>query len=140
MRPLLLTVFSIAFLIGQAFSLPAQETPPAATDPAAPSTAEPPKVEEPKVEPLKVDPPATPAAEPAKPAEPPAPATPDAAAKKSDGPREIYLPFKFLKGIFDSQGASVVVPLEEYQRLKAAADKPPAVAPEIGRASCRERV
>lgn len=60
----------------------------------------------------------------------PAAAVPDA-AKPPEGPREIYLPFKFLKGIFDSQGASVVVPLEEYKRLKAAAEKAPLVAPAV---------
>lgn len=52
-------------------------------------------------------------------------------SKKSEPPREIYLPFKFLKGIFDSQGASVVIPLEEYQRLKAASEKPVQVAPAV---------
>ncbi len=60
----------------------------------------------------------------------PAAAVPDA-AKPPEGPREIYLPFKFLKGIFDSQGASVVVPLDEYKRLKAAAEKAPVAPPAV---------
>ena len=70
---------------------------------------------------------------------PPAGAVPpkagDAAAPGADklpnGPREIYLPFKFLKGIFDSQGASVVLPLDEYKRLKAAAEKAPVTPPAV---------
>ena len=53
------------------------------------------------------------------------------ADKLPNGPREIYLPFKFLKGIFDSQGASVVLPLEEYKRLKAAAEKAPVAPPAV---------
>jgi hypothetical protein len=56
---------------------------------------------------------------------------PAEAGKKPEPPREVYLPFKFLKGIFDSQGASVVIPLEEYQRLKAAAEKPVPPAPAV---------
>lgn len=51
-------------------------------------------------------------------------AAPAADAKPPEPPREVYLPFKFLKGIFDSQGSSVVIPLGEYQRLKAAAERP----------------
>lgn len=47
------------------------------------------------------------------------------------GPREVYLPFKFLKGIFESQGASVVIPLDEYRRLKAASEKPPIEAAQV---------
>ena len=64
----------------------------------------------------------------------PEPATVPAAtdpAKSPDSPHEIYLPFKFLKGIFESQGASVVVPLDEYQRLKAAAEKAPLISPAV---------
>ena len=53
------------------------------------------------------------------------------ADKLPNGPREIHLPFKFLKGIFDSQGASVVLPLEEYKRLKAAAEKAPVTPPAV---------
>ena len=53
------------------------------------------------------------------------------AEKLPNGPREIYLPFKFLKGIFDSQGASVVLPLDEYKRLNAAAEKAPTTPPAV---------
>ncbi len=64
-----------------------------------------------------------------------APQAGEAAAPGADqllnGPREIYLPFKFLKGIFDSQGASVVLPLDEYKRLKAAAEKAPVTPPAV---------
>ena len=106
MRPLISTLFSLAVLFGTAFRLPGQETTPASADTVvAPAASDPPKPAEVAAD-LNV-------------------------VKPADGPREIYLPFKFLKGIFESQGASVVVPLDEYQRLKAAADKAPLAPPAI---------
>ena len=104
MRHLSLTFLSVVLLLSQPLPVTGQEAPPAGAEPAAPVTAEP--------------------AKPAEPAE-------AEAAKKPDGPREIYLPFKFLKGIFEGQEASVVVPLGEYQRLKAAAEKAPVAPPAV---------
>lgn len=111
MRPLILSIVTLTLFFGQAFTLRGQEKSPAVTDPAKP--AEP-------------SPPATSA-----PAGTAASGTTVAPAGKANGPHEIYLPFKFLKGIFDSQGASVVVPLDEYKRLKEAADKPQLATPSV---------
>ncbi len=114
MRALILSFVCLTLFFGHSFPVLGQETP-AATDPAKAPGAE----------------------DPAKPAEPASPvaATPAGAtegpAAKPQGPREIYLPFKFLKGIFDSQGASVVVPLDEYKRLKEAAEKLHVAAPSV---------
>lgn len=105
MRPLILSFVCFALVMSQAFPVLGQETPAAAaaTPPAKPADATP---------------------------TPPAGAT-ESPQSQATGPREVYLPFKFLKGIFDSQGASVVLPLEEYKRLKEAAEKPDPPAPSV---------
>lgn len=107
MRPLILSFVCFTLFMSETFPLLGQETPAAATDPAKPADA----------------PPAATQTPPAGTAESP--------PGKAAGPHEIYLPFKFLKGIFDSQGASVVVPLDEYKRLKAAAEKPAQATPTV---------
>ncbi len=96
MRSIVLTCLSFALWLGMFCSVPGQEPAPGA-DPATPTTEKP----------------ADPVAAAAQPG-----------AKAAEGPREVYLPFKFLKGIFESQGASVVLPLDEYRRLKLLAEKP----------------
>lgn len=103
MRPLILSLVCFALVMSQAFPVLGQETPAAAVPPAKPADA---------------------------PSTPPA-GTAESPQSKAAGPHEVYLPFKFLKGIFDSQGASVVVPLDEYKRLKEAAEKPAETAPKV---------
>lgn len=111
-------ITGLAFCLAVVSWLPAQEASPPAETPEAPPAAE------------STAGGAPPAADPAAAASAAAVESGETTAPggASTGPKEIYLPFKFLKGIFDSQGASVVVPLDEYQRLKAAADKTPAPA------------
>ena len=109
MRPLILSLVCFTLFMGEAFPLLGQETPPAATEPAKPPGE----------------------AAPAASTSPTAPQTAGSTTDKPSGPHEVYLPFKFLKGIFESQGASVVVPLDEYKRLKEAAEKQLPAAPSV---------
>ncbi len=51
-------------------------------------------------------------------------------AREGGSPAKVYVPYKELKGVFETERQGVFLPYKEFQRLwRAAQDKPAAVAP-----------